>query len=507
MDNAFEAFINAVSHPLYINGVTINLSLIGVLLITLNKTTQKIRNHLFLLGSIAENIYSFVLKIFEDLGPKLYKNLFPIFLSLFTILLVANILGLFPFAFSLTGHLAVTVILAFMTFTGWVILGLKSSKLHHNKNYYGLLGLTAPLNNDPHAWAIYNQDKELMFLLILGIITFLLANVLVALKSHLYNNLLSRGIFNCILLSCFISFIIGTERRSFLMFKSLEDDLIAKFVATIACIVMIIYSGIVLFLRMLRLKLLVDYYQKKEGSTFDFLLYMCCQLSEHVIYPIATKYMVRYSIIIFIAYATIMFVTDDFKTGYYFLLCIGFASVYITENLKHLFDYWYYIREPELSPDILSQFDRQLHTFKIPSIYLMIPEDGPSSTGNSGANDFKGSRQNPYISWNTRKIFTQSLIKNSISTVAVIGITYVIHSFSEQRAESRFKHEQELIEQKKNAKMDIIAADTTAKKELIAYKQQAKIETAAKLAQFQKQSGWSFPWPWSSGGSSTGEKK
>jgi F-type H+-transporting ATPase subunit a len=128
MDNAFEAFINAVSHPLYINGVTINLSLIGVLLITLNKTTQKIRNHLFLLGSIAENIYSFVLKIFEDLGPKLYKNLFPIFLSLFTILLVANILGLFPFAFSLTGHLAVTVILAFMTFTGWVILGLKSSK-------------------------------------------------------------------------------------------------------------------------------------------------------------------------------------------------------------------------------------------------------------------------------------------------------------------------------------------------------------------------------------------
>ena len=94
------------------------------------------------LQSIAEILYTFVKKMVVDIaGPEGLKY-FPYIFTLFIFILFGNILGLLPFSFTVTSHIAVTGILALAVFLFVTILGFV-------KNGFKFLGLfwisSAPL--------------------------------------------------------------------------------------------------------------------------------------------------------------------------------------------------------------------------------------------------------------------------------------------------------------------------------------------------------------------------
>jgi F-type H+-transporting ATPase subunit a len=67
---------------------------------------------------IIELIYSTVYSLINDnVGPA-GKSFFPYVFTLFTFILIANIIGLVPYSFTITSHLIVTFALALMTFIG-----------------------------------------------------------------------------------------------------------------------------------------------------------------------------------------------------------------------------------------------------------------------------------------------------------------------------------------------------------------------------------------------------
>ncbi len=92
--------------------------------------------------SIAESIYVFVYKMLEDIAGKEGLKYFPYIFTLFIFILVANILGLIPGAFTTTSHIAVTAVMAMAVFTTVTLIGFY-------KNGVGFLGLfwisSAPL--------------------------------------------------------------------------------------------------------------------------------------------------------------------------------------------------------------------------------------------------------------------------------------------------------------------------------------------------------------------------
>ena len=92
--------------------------------------------------SIAESIYVFVHKMLEDIAGKEGLKYFPYIFTLFIFILVANILGLIPGAFTTTSHIAVTAVMAMAVFTTVTLIGFY-------KNGAGFLGLfwisSAPL--------------------------------------------------------------------------------------------------------------------------------------------------------------------------------------------------------------------------------------------------------------------------------------------------------------------------------------------------------------------------
>lgn len=92
--------------------------------------------------SIAESIYLFVYRMLEDIAGKEGVKYFPYIFTLFIFILVANILGLIPGAFSTTAHIAVTAVMAMAVFLTVTAIGFY-------KNGIGFLGLfwisSAPL--------------------------------------------------------------------------------------------------------------------------------------------------------------------------------------------------------------------------------------------------------------------------------------------------------------------------------------------------------------------------
>lgn len=84
--------------------------------------------------SMAELTYGFIYKMVEDVAGRDAIRFFPYIMTIFTFILFANVLGLIPFAFTTTSHIAVTAVLAlavFVTVTvlGFVLHGVKFLKL------------------------------------------------------------------------------------------------------------------------------------------------------------------------------------------------------------------------------------------------------------------------------------------------------------------------------------------------------------------------------------------
>lgn len=84
--------------------------------------------------SAAEMTYGFIYKMVEDVAGRDAVRFFPYIFTLFMFVLFANLLGLVPFAFTTTSHIAVTAVLAFTVFftvtaLGFILHGAKFLKL------------------------------------------------------------------------------------------------------------------------------------------------------------------------------------------------------------------------------------------------------------------------------------------------------------------------------------------------------------------------------------------
>ena len=73
--------------------------------------------------SVAEMIYGFVRNMIEDIVGKDGLVYFPYIMTLFMFILFTNVLGLLPYSFTVTSHIAVTGVLALAVFLGVTILG------------------------------------------------------------------------------------------------------------------------------------------------------------------------------------------------------------------------------------------------------------------------------------------------------------------------------------------------------------------------------------------------
>ncbi|RMD89333.1 MAG: F0F1 ATP synthase subunit A [Alphaproteobacteria bacterium] len=75
------------------------------------------------LQSVAELSYCFVYRMVEDVTGKEGLRYFPYVMTIFMFIVFANMLGLLPYAFTTTSHLAVTGVLAVLVFVSVTVLG------------------------------------------------------------------------------------------------------------------------------------------------------------------------------------------------------------------------------------------------------------------------------------------------------------------------------------------------------------------------------------------------
>ena len=73
--------------------------------------------------SIAELAYGFVYKMVEDVAGKDGLRYFPYIMTLFMFVIFANFLGLLPFSYTTTSHIAVTAVMAIAVFVSVTVLG------------------------------------------------------------------------------------------------------------------------------------------------------------------------------------------------------------------------------------------------------------------------------------------------------------------------------------------------------------------------------------------------
>jgi F-type H+-transporting ATPase subunit a len=99
------------------------------------------------LQSVAEMMYSFVADMVNDNAGHDGKRYFPFVFTLFSFVLLGNLLGMIPFGFTFTSHIIVTFALASAIFIGVTILGLFRHGLHFFSLFFpkGAPLLLAPL--------------------------------------------------------------------------------------------------------------------------------------------------------------------------------------------------------------------------------------------------------------------------------------------------------------------------------------------------------------------------
>jgi F-type H+-transporting ATPase subunit a len=84
--------------------------------------------------SIAELSYEFVANTIQSTAGKEGLKFFPLVFTLFMFVLVANVIGLVPYAFAVTSHILITACLALLVFLTVIVYGLYKHGLH----FFGL---------------------------------------------------------------------------------------------------------------------------------------------------------------------------------------------------------------------------------------------------------------------------------------------------------------------------------------------------------------------------------
>lgn len=85
------------------------------------------------LQSISEMLYEFVASMLRDATGPHGAKFFPFVFAIFVFVLMANMLGLFPYFFTVTSHLVVTVALALLVFVIVIVVGLWKHGFHFFK--------------------------------------------------------------------------------------------------------------------------------------------------------------------------------------------------------------------------------------------------------------------------------------------------------------------------------------------------------------------------------------
>src|SRR5882757_4382674 len=83
--------------------------------------------------SLAELSYEFVATTIRSTAGSEGMKFFPLVFSLFMFILVANIVGLIPYTFTVTSHIIITISLALVVFLTVVIYGFWKNGLHFFK--------------------------------------------------------------------------------------------------------------------------------------------------------------------------------------------------------------------------------------------------------------------------------------------------------------------------------------------------------------------------------------
>ena len=69
---------------------------------------------------ISEMLYNFVAKMISDTAGSKAKPYFPFIFSLFTFVLLCNMVGMLPYSFTVTSHIIVTLIMALSIFISFI---------------------------------------------------------------------------------------------------------------------------------------------------------------------------------------------------------------------------------------------------------------------------------------------------------------------------------------------------------------------------------------------------
>lgn len=83
------------------------------------------------LQSMAEVLYEFIGQMVKDNVGSAGKPYFPFIFSLFVFFLLGNLLGLIPYSFTFTSHLAVTLGMAVFIFLATTVIGFAKHGLHY----------------------------------------------------------------------------------------------------------------------------------------------------------------------------------------------------------------------------------------------------------------------------------------------------------------------------------------------------------------------------------------
>ena len=99
------------------------------------------------LQSVSEMAYEFVGNMLRDAAGKQGMQFFPLVFSLFMFVLVANLIGLFPYFFTVTSHIIVTFTLAILVIGTVVVYGFAKHGLGFLKLFvpHGVPGYLLPL--------------------------------------------------------------------------------------------------------------------------------------------------------------------------------------------------------------------------------------------------------------------------------------------------------------------------------------------------------------------------
>lgn len=80
--------------------------------------------------SVVELFYEFLVNlVYESVGDR-GKKIIPLIFIVFTFILFCNLIGIIPYSFSVTGHLAVTFFFALSFFVGITIIGFINFRIH-----------------------------------------------------------------------------------------------------------------------------------------------------------------------------------------------------------------------------------------------------------------------------------------------------------------------------------------------------------------------------------------